>query len=322
MLSTQMMAIAFARAAQFLLPIVLTGCAHAPAIVASAPLPPRVIEIRALTKLAAEKAAADKPAPAVPTSEQRIAGPAGPLRLVIYRGTNRGNAPAILSVHGGAWIAGGNATHDLIQRKMALDLGAVVIGIDYRLAPEHPYPAAVEDTGAALAWLFANTARLQIDRDRVAIVGDSSGGNLAAVIAAKHRDRGGHKLAALVLVNPVMNIASLDTDSYRRIGAKPMEEYVGFYVPPGTDLSNPDLSPALQPNLRELPPTLVISAENDALRDEDEAYAARLRAAGAPVTQFRQNGVGHFGMRWATADPSINAALATSFQFLGQRLRK
>jgi acetyl esterase len=280
---------------------------------------PRQLELRALLLRSAEQNRANA-VPVAAVEDVTTLTADGPLRLRIHRGTTHAGAPAILSLHGGGWVAGSIDTHDTIHRRLAATLGAVVVSVDYRLAPEHPYPAALEDSDAALAWLFAHARRLGVDPARIALAGDSSGGNLAAVTAARYRDRGDRRLAALLLVNPVLNLASLDTASYRRAGAKSMQEFIGFYVPAGTDPAPPSLSPGLLADVRGLPPTLVISAENDALLDEDEAYAKRLSAAGVRATLFRQDGVPHFGMRWANTDPSVDAALAHALSFLRSRL--
>lgn len=303
----------------------LAGCATAPEVPVATPaaapdMQQRVRELRGALNRSAEQKAAT--APALAAIETRtIAGPGGALPLRIYRGTDAPNAPAILALHGGGWAAGSSTTHEVINRRLALALGAVLVSVDYRLAPEHPFPAATEDADAALAWLFANARRLGVDARRIAVAGDSSGGNLATVAAAHHQARGGRRLAALLLVNPVLNIATLDTESYRRVGAGQMRDFVGWYVPPGTDTAHADLSPALLPDVRVLPPTLVISSENDALRDEDEAFARRLQSSGVRAELFRQDGTPHFGMRWANADPSVEQSVQVAIRFLQGRLR-
>jgi acetyl esterase len=190
-------------------------------------------------------------------------------------------------------------THDATCRALARRAGAVVVAVDYRLAPEHRFPAAVVDCCAATQWVAANAERLDIDPRRIAVGGDSAGGNLAAVISLKFRDEGGPALALQVMVYPVTNLASFDTPSYQEFAEgyyltrAEMEWFRGHYLESAGDGFNAEASPLLAPDLRGLPPALVITAECDTLRDEGEAYARRLAEAGVEVTCTRYAGMIH-----------------------------
>ncbi len=233
------------------------------------------------------------------TEDQRIPGPDGSIRIRIYTPGERGPLPGLVYFHGGGWVLCDLDTHDKTCRALAHKAGAVVVSVDYRLAPEHRFPAAVVDCCAATRWVAANAERLDVDPRRIAVGGDSAGGNLAAVVALKFRDEGGPALALQVLVYPVTNLAAFDTPSYQEFAEgyyltrTEMEWFRGHYLATAGDGQNPDASPLLAPDLRGLPPALVITAECDTLRDEGEAYARRLAEAGVDVTCTRYAGMVH-----------------------------
>jgi len=239
--------------------------------------------------------------------EVLIPGPAGDLRARLYASERGGLRPALIYFHGGGWVIGSVETHDPICRSLAKESGAVVISVDYRLAPEHKFPAAVEDAHAAAKWVCSNAQRLGIDASRIVISGDSAGGNLAAVVALRCRDDGGPVLAAQVMIYPVTDVGLSETASYRELsegyflGRDEMAWFVGHYLPSPEAARNPEASPLIATKLSGLPPALVITAEFDPLRDEGEAYAERLRQAGVPVTLTRYPGMihGFFVMRGA-----------------------
>jgi acetyl esterase len=228
-----------------------------------------------------------------------IPGPGGAIPIRIYAIDHGGVRPALVYFHGGGFVFGNLDTHDTVCRVLAKESGAVVIAVDYRLAPEHKFPAAVEDSHAATLWVATNAERLGIDASRIAVGGDSAGGNLATVIAMRFRDEGGPALAAQILLYPVTDVSSFDTASHRDFadgyfltrGA--MAWFTGHYVASDEHKGHPQVSPLLAPNLSGLPPALVITAEFDPLRDEGEAYAQRLRQAGVPVTVTRYPGMIH-----------------------------
>jgi acetyl esterase len=228
-----------------------------------------------------------------------IPGPGGDIPLRVYAIEHGGLRPALIYFHGGGFVFGNLDSHDTVCRALAKESGAVVIAVDYRLAPEHKFPAAVEDSYAATLWVAANTERLGIDAHRIAVGGDSAGGNLATVIAMRCRDAGGPALAAQVLIYPVTDSSSYETGSHRDcaegyfLTRGSMDWFSGHYLASADQRRHSEVSPLLAPNLSGLPPALVITAEFDPLRDEGEAYAERLQQAGVPVTVTRYPGMVH-----------------------------
>ena len=241
--------------------------------------------------------------PVAHVADREIPGPAGPVPTRLYRPEAGGPLPLLVYFHGGGWVLGGLASHDVVCRSLANAAGCAVLAIDYRLAPEHTFPAAVDDCYAAAAWAVGHAASLGADPARVAIGGDSAGGNLTAVVAQLARDRGGPPLRFQLLVYPATD-ANTDTPSYHEnatgyfLELEGMRWFYDHYLPAGTDRTDPRVSPMRTADLRGLPPALVITAEFDPLRDEGDAYAARLREAGVPVTLTRYHGMihGFFGM--------------------------
>jgi acetyl esterase len=242
-------------------------------------------------------------------AEQR--GPIVPLPLVrddmvaevpvrIYRPQDGDHPlPTIVYFHGGGWVFGNVDHNDAFGRDLAVRNGAVVISVDYRLAPDHPFPAAADDAWSVVKDVFARPEAYQADPERIAVCGDSAGGNVAAVAAWQARDAG-LRLAHQVLVYPVVDVA-MDTESYRAyatgfgLGAKEMAWFIAQY---GGDPADPRLAPVRLADKAGLAPATVITAECDPLRDEGEAYAAQLAAAGVPVELRRYDGAihGFFGL--------------------------
>jgi len=228
-----------------------------------------------------------------------IPGPGGDLPVRVYASEHGGVRPALVYFHGGGWVLGSLDTHDAVCRALAKESGAVVISVDYRLSPEHKFPSAVDDAHAATMWVAANAERLGIDARRIAVGGDSAGGNMATVVALRFRDAGGPALASQVLLYPVTDLSSSETGSYRELAdgyfltRAAMDWFRGHYLASIDHKSHPEVSPLLAPDLSGLPPALVITAEFDPLRDEGEAYAQRLRQAGVPVTATRYPGMIH-----------------------------
>ncbi|HVO27892.1 MAG TPA: alpha/beta hydrolase [Candidatus Margulisiibacteriota bacterium] len=266
------------------------------------------------------------PPAAVATVENRtIPGPAGTLPVRIYTPAGSGPFPALVFFHGGGWVIGDLETVDGTCRALANGAGCVVVSVDYRLAPEHKFPAAPEDTYAATKWVAANAASINADPARIAVGGDSAGGNLTAVTAQMARDRGGPRLVFQLLVYPVID-GACDTISYRDNGdgylltKDMMQWFWNHYVGEAGDRFNPMASPLRAHSLKGLPPALVQTAEFDPLRDEGEVYAARLSEAGVAVQLTRYNGMihGFFGMasvidRAKTAIDEAAAALRAAF---------
>jgi acetyl esterase len=257
-------------------------------------------------------------APVASVADRLVPGPAGELPVRIYTPPGQGPFPIVVFFHGGGWVVGTLDSYDGLCRALAAATPAVVVSVDYRLAPEHRWPAAVEDAYAATLWASRNAAELGGAQHRLAVAGESAGGNLAAVVALGARDRGGPPIAFQLLVCPVLDAAG-DTGSWRdhaegfSLTAAGMRWYWDHYLG-GADGAAPDASPLRAAFLGGLPPALVIVAEHDILRDEGEAYAARLREAGVAATVTRYPGMIHGFFRWravtATADAALGEAAA------------
>jgi acetyl esterase len=242
---------------------------------------------------------------------------AGGVPLRLYRPRGAGAAELLAGVvylHGGGWGTCDLETHDRLCRTLANRSGAAVLAVDYRLAPEHPFPAAVDDALTALDWTRANAAGIGVDPARLAIAGDSAGGNLAAVVARRDRDAGGAPpLRLQVLLLPITD-GAMDTPSYAEnadgcyLTAAGMRWYLDHYLG-GADPLHPDVSPLRAGDVGGLPPAFVLTAEFDPLRDEAEAYADRLRSAGVPTDCRRRAGMVHGFLRWPAAVDDAAAAL-------------
>ena len=231
-------------------------------------------------------------------TERRVPVQGAEITVRLYAPAGPGPHPALVFYHGGGWVIGDLDTHDGLCRTLSNAAGCIVASVDYRLAPETKYPAAAEDSYAALVWLAANAARLGIDPRRIAVGGDSAGGNLSTVVALMTRDRKGPALAAQILIYPVTD-HNLDTSSYHEnatgyvLTREAMRWFWRHYLVREEQGKEPLASPLRAASLAGLPPALVITAACDPLRDEGEAYAARLRDAGVPVTLTRYDGMFH-----------------------------
>jgi acetyl esterase len=225
--------------------------------------------------------------------DTRIATPAGPLLIRIYRPQSWATQlPTIVWYHGGGWTTGSLETGDIVARALSNGTPAVVVSVAYRLSPEHPWPAATEDAAAALRWAAAHVDELGGTPARIAVGGDSAGGNIAAVAAQIARDSG-PRLAAQILLYPVLDLDMDRSDRYPSLRDNANGYYVTRdelrwcvrnYLPAGTDPANPLISPALHADLANLPATVLAVAQYDPLRDHGTTYAEALRAASVPVT--------------------------------------
>lgn len=233
--------------------------------------------------------------------DREIDGPAGPVPVRIYWPEGDGPFPVVVIIHGGGWIVGSINAFDNYSRAVTNRAGCLSISVGYRLAPENKFPVPLEDCYAVTAWAAEHGAELGGDPARLVILGDSAGGNLAAGLALLARDRGGPKISYQVLVNPALeypdpgsqSVQELGRDNTYGISSEGLRYSLDLYLSSAADRQNPYFSPLRSDNLAGLPPALVLTAEYDLLRDEGEAYAARLREAGVPVEAKRYEGVLH-----------------------------
>jgi acetyl esterase len=258
-----------------------------------------------------------EPLPVARVENRTIPGPAGQMPVRIYWPNAAGIRPAIVYYHGGGHVIGSLDTHDLVARNLCGGAEAVVVSVDYRMGPEHRFPAAVEDSFAALDWVHANAASLGGDPDRLGVHGDSAGANLAAVVAIIARDKGGPKLRLQSLVYPVADFR-MGSESYTKyatgcgvLTADAMRWFRGHYLRTMDDAADWRASALLAPDLKGVAPAIVIAAECDVLHDEGAEYCQRLTQAGVPVERHEYAGMIHafFGMTPAV-DDAMNAQRA------------
>jgi acetyl esterase/lipase len=254
-----------------------------------------------------------KDEPVGDVQDAALPGPGGKLRFRIYRPRAAGTSPALVYFHGGGCVFGSIETHDGICRLLASGSDCAVISVDYRRAPEHRFPAAVDDAYAATAWVAEHAAELNLDPRRIAVGGDSAGGGLAAVVC-QMAQRGGPALALQVLFCPVMDMSS-QTPSRRALASgyfldqATIDWMLKHYCPPGTDLRDPRISPALAADVAGLPPAHIHTAQFDPLRDEGEAYAEALKRAGVAVRYTCHQGMIHHFYGMAGAIPYARVAM-------------
>lgn len=255
--------------------------------------------------------------------DRTVPGLAGEVPVRVYQpmGEKAEGLPVVLYLHGGGFISGDLETHDPQCRMLANHVPAIVVAVNYRLAPEAPYPAAIEDCFAVLQWLVANASSIGGDARRMAVVGDSAGGNLAAVIPLMARDRGLPPLAAQVLIYP-MTDATLACGSLIDNAFIPPFTLVDcvkswqLYLAGNEDRRDGYISPLHAKNLAGLPPALVITSEFDILADEGEAYADRLQAAGVRVEHEEFQGMIHGFFQWGGVVAAARLAMNRVVQFL------
>jgi acetyl esterase len=256
------------------------------------------------------------PCETVACEDRSVPGPAGEIPVRVYRhGT--GPAPVLVFFHGGGWVVGSIVSHDGVCATLARLSGCVVVSVEYRLAPEHPFPAALEDAWTATQWVAAHAGEIGGDPGCLAVGGDSSGGNLAAVCALRARNEG-IPLALQLLVYPVCD-ADAERPSWHEFAhgyfltREVMLAFWQAYIPEGEgDRFHPDASPLRAADVAGVAPAFVLTAEYDVLRDEGEAYADRLAEAGVPVTLRRYDGMIHGFYRLPGMIDRANDALAES----------
>ena len=251
-------------------------------------------------------------------SDLAIPGPGGRLRVRAYTpmGSRRGEPlPAMVYFHGGGWVFGDLDSHDPLCRELCNLARCVIVSVDYRRAPEHRFPAAVDDSVAAVRYVAEHAADFGIDASRLAVGGDSAGGNLATVVALTLRDQGGPRLAFQVLIYPVTDFA-MDAPSYTSLAngytltRDRMRYFSELYLRAPQDIGDWRASPLKAADLSRLPPALIMAAGHDPLVDEGKAYADRLAAAGVPVTYTCYDGVVHGFASMAGAMDAGHTAIA------------
>ncbi|MCE6996420.1 alpha/beta hydrolase [Saccharothrix sp. S26] len=289
------------------------------------PLYTMSVEQARAADLAAIRAAAGAGEPVRHVSDRSLPGPGGDLPVRVYRPVDTAEPlPTVVYFFGGGWALGSVETSDEICRALANAVPCQVITVGYRLAPEHKFPAAVDDCRTAVTWIAEHAADLGVDPDRIAVAGDSAGGNLAAVVALDRRGRG---LVAQVLVYPNTDhrgdTASMrENDDPAAFNRRSVAWYWGHYLADPADGRDPLASPLLAEDLSGLPPALVITAERDPLRDEGERYAERLREAGVPVVATRYTGVAHGFFAMSGVVDAAREARAEVAAFLRERFTR
>ncbi|MBU2514581.1 alpha/beta hydrolase [bacterium] len=235
------------------------------------------------------KSFSSEPVPLKRVVNRTIPGAATDIPIRIYIPIEKEMLPVIVFFHGGGWVQGNLDSHDNLVRYLANRSDSIVVAVDYRLAPEHPFPAGLEDSYAALLWVSENAASFGGDSAKIAVMGDSAGGNFAAAISLMARDKNGPKILRQVLVYPATNLSELETDSYRffakgfMLTKKDIEWFRGLYLPEVSEWANPLVSPLLAKDFSNLPPATIITAEMDPLREDGKLYADKLEEAGGDV---------------------------------------
>jgi acetyl esterase len=248
-------------------------------------------------------------------SNRDMQGPNGSLALRVYAPLGEGPFPLMVFFHGSGFVLCSLDTHDGLCRNLCAGSGCVVVSVDYRLAPEHKFPAAPDDCLAATRWAVANAAALGADPGRVLVAGDSAGGNLATVTALRIRDEGGPKLCGQLLIYPVTDYYDAGTPSMAEnaegygLGRAGMIWFWNHYLLDPSSAANPHASPLRAPDLTGLPPALVVTAQYDPLRDEAEHYADRLRQAGVTTRMKRWDGMNHGFITWPGVVDKSGAAI-------------
>ena len=255
---------------------------------------------------------AGPPRPVAGIEDIRIPAKGGEITIRVYYPVREGCLPGLLYFHGGGWFVGNLDTHDSLCRKLSLETGCVVVSVDYRLAPEYKFPTAVEDAYAAAEWVAENATRINCSPERLAVAGDSAGGNLAAVVCLMARDRGGPEFRFQLLVYPNTDLSDFGKNSFRKYGdrliltTEIMTFYRNAYLDREEDSRNSYASPLLAPDLRGLPPALIITAEHDILACDGADYARRLEEAGVPATHSVYKGMIHLFFGMADLGPKEN----------------
>jgi acetyl esterase len=247
-------------------------------------------------------------------TNRRIPAPEAEIPVRIYHPRAAAGLPILVYYHGGGWVLGSLETHDTIARALAAAADCIVVSVDYRLAPEHPFPAAITDSVAAARWVGASAAELGGDSSRICVGGDSAGGNIATVVAAALRDAGGPPLAGQLLIYPATRLrapreGSLVSNAQGYfLTTADVDWFEDHYLGKTIDAADPRVSPLLAGDLSRLPPALLITAQFDPLLDQGAAYARRLSEAGVDCTYVEYEGAihGFFGTATAIGQRAIS----------------
>lgn len=274
------------------------------------------------------RATFDKTAAALPKRNEKVTKietrSLGDFKVRIYTPEGKGPWPALLFLHGGGWVLGDLESHDDVCRSLAHRAPCVVVSVDYRRSPEVKYPVPLDDCETALKWLAANAAELGVDPAKVSVGGDSAGGNLAAALTIRVRDKGGPRIAFQLLIYPATD-RSVGTDSYREFATgfgltrSNMQWFWDCYLNETAERDNPEVSPLRAKSLKALPSAFVLTAHSDVLRDEGEAYAKRLVEAGVPTTCVRFRAMNHGFIRMGAVYPQADSALSVLAEALRGR---
>ena len=280
----------------------------------------------------AEKAHGE-PETTVQVKNITIPGPGGEIPLRIYTPEGSGPLPILVYFHGGGWVMGNLNTCNNTCHFFSNKIGCIVISVDYRLAPKHKFPVAVEDAYTATKWAAGHASEINGDSSRIAVAGESAGGNLAAVVCLMAQDRGDPHLIFQVLAYPPTNLANLETDSHRNIAKGygltkfHVEWFRKQYLEDKKDRKNSYASPLLAEDISNVPPALVITGEFDVVRDDGEMYVGRLKEAGVEARFIRYADKGHMA-HWKNssgkagdAQHQISFALQAVFQSKTEELR-
>ncbi len=279
----------------------------------SPPLSDQGVEVVRQGYIAARAFLSKKPEVAN-VEDRAIPGPAGDIPVRVYTPAGEAPHPVLVYYHGGGWVIGDLETSEGISRAFANAAACIVVSVGYRLAPEHKYPAAVDDAFAALNWVAEHAAELGGDAKRIAVFGESAGANLSAIVAQLAKEAGGPTLAYQVLAYPVTNMA-FDTESYQTNGdayyltEESMRWFWGLYLNDESEGADPKASPLLREDVSGLPPGIVLTPEFDPLRDEGEAYGKRLQEAGGDFEIWRAEGMIHDFLGMTNILPEAKSAI-------------